>query len=328
MLSSRSPRSHSLCLGRRNMTLFLEGPLLKGVPSAVPSRSYWRCFTFDVITPGAGGTDTGSQGHRALEDTGKNLFLLQLQGTSLWVVGELLMDTTQWECLCGTPHCPVAYLKCRKNDYTKLQTVNTEAADLWGSWTKGGYPRPSRVSSVRPYNQLWMTRTFWITSGSEAFYLWCLVGHIPNSSSKQLTSQIVRRSWPWSRLLSDKQLNLVVVPSERAQEISPETVPLSTLDITYFWKTSYCTALLFCVVGTFHSVSAIRAPLSHPRPCCSLCPPGRACVCVHFPLSSPSKNGFQVCLHVDISLQTFLSLLYISFSFWLFESLFVTIWRL
>lgn len=163
---------------------------------------------------------------------------------------------------------------CEKNDYTKLQTLDTEAADFQGSWiTKGGCPRPSRVSSVMPYNQLWMMRTFWTTSVSKAFCLWCLVGHIPNSSSKQLTSQVVRRSWLWSRLLSDKLPILVVGPSEGAWETSPITVPLHTLDITYFRDTSYCKGLLFCVISTFHSVSVIGALLSNPRPCCSLCPP-------------------------------------------------------
>lgn len=50
------------------------------------------------------------------------------------------------------PHVTLScYLSrmCQENVYTELQTKNTEAADLWRSWvTKGGYPRPSRVSSA------------------------------------------------------------------------------------------------------------------------------------------------------------------------------------
>lgn len=239
MSSSRSPASYSSPLGRRTMTLFLEGwvPLSEGVPPAEPLRSYWHSYAFYAITPGAGGLEAGFVGCQSLEETRETLLPAYLQGVPLWVVEGMLADARQWGCLGSR----------RSTSLLLLPDVSGECLHRvteCGCWlTEGGYPGPSRESSAEAVHSAVNGKEVWVTSGSEAVCAWCLVGQIPNSfppnSSHHRWAVWAWGSWLWSRLPSDKHGIVVVGPSESVQETSPVAVPLKLLKTCVRPTTAY-----------------------------------------------------------------------------------------
>lgn len=186
MSSSRSPASYSSHLGRRTMTLSLEGwvVLSEGVPPAEPLRSYWHSYAFYAITPGAGGLEAGFVGCQSLEETSENLLPAYLQGVPLWVVEGMLADTRQWGCL-GSRCSPSLLL---------LPDVSGECLHSYRVWT---LTHRRRISRAIQGELSWGCAFSCEWQGSLGhLWLWgslCLVLGWADSklfSSKQLTSQM------------------------------------------------------------------------------------------------------------------------------------------
>lgn len=146
-------------------------------------------------------------------------------------------------------HLPVTYPGCVRKLFTqsykvwKLKQLICGEAETLKDDTPG---HPERAQ-LRLLSQLWMTRKFDITSGSEAVCPWGLVGQIPNSSSKKLTSQMDSMDLGKLTLtgfLPNKNASLWWVP-ETGVETSLVSVLLSTFESIYICKTNYCIVLLF-----------------------------------------------------------------------------------
>lgn len=125
-------------------------PLSAGVTSAEPLRPYWPCSIFYASRSELEVQILVLKDVRHWKKPARTCFCCNYKGHpyGLWKG----CWWTPWnENACGAHVTLPCYLSrmCQENVYTELQTKNTEAADLWRSWiTKGGYPRPSRVSSA------------------------------------------------------------------------------------------------------------------------------------------------------------------------------------
>lgn len=99
-----------------------------------------------------------------MEKISKNLFLVQLQGASIWAVEGLLMDAVEWKCLCSTCHIALLLIqdvsgKCLhsyKLGMLKLLLICGEAESL-----KEDIPNHPGWARLWLYNQLWLRRKLW-----------------------------------------------------------------------------------------------------------------------------------------------------------------------